>query len=280
MLRDGDWIMNIRAEKIFLILLTLLFSAGAAHAKGPQNVFNTPHNLSALPGGTGDGWIADNEQGVCLFCHTPHGGSPTGPLWNRSNPTGAAFQHYNSATLSNTLRALSATRPVNDESLLCLSCHDGAMFVNQVINPSNANGGNQPKFGGIDMSMSDLILFGTFNESIIGDSKDAFGNSTGSSRDLRDDHPISFSYYLVQTEVGMDAKLEPVATAEGRGVRFFPIGKDADGTQSTKRLECSSCHDPHVDYDAYQDGTGDAAFTPFLVTSNGASRLCLACHIK
>jgi predicted CXXCH cytochrome family protein len=39
-------------------------------------------------------------------------------------------------------------------------------------------------------------------------------------------------------------------------------------------MECSSCHDPHVDYVA------DADYTPFLIRPNDRSKLCLTCHIK
>ena len=43
------------------------------------------HNLSA----TGPGTIkATTESEICVFCHVPHNSKPSGPLWNRDQPTG------------------------------------------------------------------------------------------------------------------------------------------------------------------------------------------------
>jgi hypothetical protein len=61
--------------------------------------------------------------------------------------------------------------------------------------------------------------------------------------------------------------LDTVANAQADGVRFFG---------ATNYIECSTCHDPHVNYSA----SGDPAYTPFLITPNTNSNLCLACHIK
>jgi hypothetical protein len=62
-----------------------------------------------------------------------------------------------------------------------------------------------------------------------------------------------------------EVKLHTVAAAQAAGVRFFG---------ATNFVECSTCHDPHVDYFTAPD------YTPFLITPNTGSNLCLACHIK
>jgi hypothetical protein len=115
-LRDG-WAMR----KTVLALLMVTSCASQAKAvKGQANVTNTVHNLSVTAPPDpyfGISFYETNEDEVCIFCHTPHGGTLDGPLWNRSNPT-SAWTHYNSATLSAPLQALSATRAVGSESLL------------------------------------------------------------------------------------------------------------------------------------------------------------------
>lgn len=234
----------------------------ALAVRGPQNVSRTVHNLSSNDGGFYDQYVSDNEEGVCIFCHTPHGGSLNGPLWNRSLPN-HAFTHYNSATLSSKVGAVG--RPVSDESLLCLACHDGSIALNMVINTSNDVG--PPTINGGDTFMAFFagVIGGFIGKSPQNDDPTNHG-------DLTDDHPISFSYQEVQ-EFEPDG-LHSVGNAIAGGVRFF--GSDY-------RVECSSCHDPHVNYDSLipeDDPMSDERYRPFLITPNSGSVLCLACHDK
>jgi hypothetical protein len=225
------------------------------------------HNMAM---GGGQPYASNNEDEVCIFCHTPHGGSLNGPLWNRNLPNQAganAFSHYTSPTLSPYMRVtLSPTRPVRNESLLCMSCHDGQVAYNSILNPSNRTGG-LPTFAG-DQDMEDYTFGGA--SSVIGDP-----NATGSQtflpgRNLTNDHPISFAYTNAVNDAANTGKLHTDAYARGIGIRFF-------GNQTTENyVECSSCHDPHVNYSL----SGDGAYAPFLVAPNSGSALCLACHIK
>lgn len=255
------------AQLAVVAAMTLL--AGPVLAQGPANVANTIHNLSTtapVDPFMGVSLYATNEDQVCIFCHTPHGGSTAGPLWNRSLPSSSAFTHYNSVTLSGYLRGLSVNRPVDDESLLCLSCHDGTISVNHLLNPSDVG---QP--------ITAYALFGSGADTTIV-SLGSGGANLG--QDLSDDHPISFSYDSVLADPDYqpggpkDGELRPVGSTadsgsalgwQGEGVRFF-------GTNH--RVECSSCHDPHVDYNT------NPAYRPFLIRPNNGSALCLACHNK
>lgn len=261
--------MRAKIEAVCLTVFLVLMAVLTAEARGPQGVRYTVHNLSSEDGGFYDLYVSDNEDEICIFCHTPHGGDLSGPLWNRSNPriTGSAgdltdgpFTHYNSATLS--AKVGGAYRPVSDESLLCLSCHDGSLAVNRVLNPS----GGQPTIGGGD---SFIVFISGVIGGLIGKSPENDTDTT--HRDLTDDHPISFSYTDVQSAEG---ELHSVFDAAASGVRFF--GPNA-------RVECSSCHDPHVNYDTTipdPDPAADELYRPFLITPNTGSELCLACHDK
>jgi len=247
--------------------MLLLTVASIAWGKGIGNVANTIHNLSTSQNPMYLGvYSAHDVSEVCVFCHTPHGGLLTGPLWNHSMPSASSFTHYNSATLSTYLQDLDATRNVNDESLLCMACHDGSVAVNHLVNvPNSLNGAF------IDMGLADgtdVFIVDIFNTpgSRIGAS---LGNLSDTG-DLSDDHPISFSYDEVLLDSAYDGgskdgELWPVGTAVSNEVRFFG---------STNRVECSSCHDPHVDYIA------QPTYAPFLITPNTGSALCLACHNK
>ncbi len=270
-------------SSMFLIVLLaiLILSSSASGVRGPQDIAKTVHNLSSSApdfGGAGSPYRSTNEDEICIFCHTPHGGSLNGPLWNKVLPASTSFTHYNSASLSTQVGA--SNRAVNDESLLCMACHDGSLAVHHVLNPSNDTGGQPADAGGtvaIDSNTGTKIgvLFDGVIAGDIGDRLDwdNFGMALEVHGDLTDDHPISFSYnsvvgnppYSSGDKVG---HLRDLPTAEGKGVRFFGAGK---------RLECSSCHDPHVDY---YSASGDPNYTPFLIKPNTNSQLCLSCHVK
>lgn len=256
-------------EKSVLVVALLLIATNLWAAK-TMDVSATRHNLSStsvnIPGG--NMYMASNEDEVCIFCHTPHGGTANTPLWNRALPTGA-FTHYTSATLSPNAFVGGVNRAVSAESLLCMSCHDGAVAMNSIINNSNRTVGGTPNNTGNIVNQ----IFTTGGA--IGDIMNPSGIGTqGQSRNLSDDHPISFSYYEAVADPENNGKLNAVgggADPMDDGIRFF-------GNLSTEqRVECSSCHDPHVNYEAF---SGDVAYTPFLVTPNAGSALCLACHIK
>lgn len=270
----------VNKSKILVSLLagiSLLASAlpSGVAAKGTANVVATVHNFSstAVDGFGAPSPFRSNQTEICVFCHTPHGGSLTGPLWNRNNPT-TTWNHYDSQTLGSYLGGLATNRAISDESLLCMSCHDGSIAVNHLINSPNAGPSPVKSLGGDDMEIGLGFVVGAR----IGGSP---GNELGTG-DLTDDHPISFSYDDVLTSAeysGGGAKvgqLRDVATAStyaGEGVRFF---NKPMGTLGGNRVECSTCHDPHVEYD-YASNTD---YAPFLIMPNTGSNLCLACHNK
>jgi len=241
---------------VTLVVLGGLLLPQMAQAKGAQGVANTIHNMSSTSASL---YASDNEGEICIFCHTPHGGANSTPLWNKALPDGTAYTLYSSATL--TAAAGDTTRPIQSESLLCLSCHDGSLAINRVLNPNNVTGG-QPTIIGGDLTIQGFP--GGASPWIGSSPTNLFSNS-----DLSDDHPVSFSYAAAYTEEAATTQgLRDVTTAEGLGVRFFG--------GAAARLECSSCHDPHVDY----PGVAGAGYDPFLITPNTGSALCLACHIK
>lgn len=253
--------------------LLLLTAVSFAWGKGPADVAETVHNMSVTTAFWNQ-YAVDNANldRVCVFCHTPHGGNLTGPLWNRSLPSASSFTHYNSATLSSTLQGLSVGRDIGDESLLCMSCHDGSVAVPHLLNdPNFLNGAAITINGNADQEI--VASLGNGGARI-----GATQASPAGVGDLSDDHPISFSYQDVYDEYQSGTRageLHSVAAAltgiDGEGVRFFG---------PTSRVECSSCHDPHVSYDQFATPPGDEAYRPFLIRPNSGSKLCLTCHNK
>ena len=178
------------------------------------------------------GW-GTNE--ICIFCHAPHNTSlavTDAPLWNHAQSV-ATYQLYSSATFN-----VGSSQP-GGVSKLCLSCHDGTIAIDS---------------------------YGT---------RTGTTNLTGSEvlgTDLRDDHPIGFTY---------DATLatNPNYTLKNPTTTNITIG--SGGTTKTGtitatilfggKVECATCHDVHNTYTA----TGK-----LLKVSNAASGFCLSCHIK
>lgn len=262
---------------VMALLLLALSSSTVFATKGPQGVTYGWHNLSVTavvpnaPAFIQNPYKTSEDQ-ICVFCHTPHSGSLDGPLWNRSGSQLSSWTHYNSASMSSYLKTLSVSRVVEDESLLCMSCHDGSVSVNHVLNYPNGVTDIRTIIG--DDPDTTMLNF----PPLISRSASNTDPVSSGIGDLSDDHPISFSYtgvlgsdeYTTGTKTG---SLHTLAQAESNGVRFFDGGVTGDN-----RVECSSCHDPHVNYNA--NFGGDTSYTPFLITTNNGSALCLACHNK
>ena len=71
-----------------------------------------------------------NEYGeVCVYCHTPHNARTDAgaPLWNRADPE-TNYTLYSSDSLR------SQPGQPGPKSMVCLSCHDGTISVDAVIN--------------------------------------------------------------------------------------------------------------------------------------------------
>ena len=291
--------------KILLLIILLLAMATNPHAVFAEKVYDvrfTVHNLSNNTNPANG--LTDSQRQfvartagadqVCIFCHTPHNASPAVPLWNKvyDPATASTYRLYTSSkSLSSTVKnsAITAT----SESMLCLSCHDGKTAINVLHNTrvreTTVNGDGIIDFGvgasAIDpQSMGDLSFPGSMFPSNLGATRDADGkiDDPYNGTNLTDDHPIGFSYDSVLGEPGKSANLRTLADAKANKLRFF--GPSGD------RVECSSCHNPHVYYGSYLNGGARYAIpgatqpyldrTPFLVRDNNGSALCLGCHIK
>ena len=198
-------------------LITILVLIGFSVLVESQSIVDTKHNLSI----TGPGTVkAVSEEEICLFCHTAHNSVPQGPLWNRNNP-GSTYTLYSSSTL----KAL-PTQP-SGSSILCLSCHDGTIALGSVL------------------SRSTTISFASAVNMPAG--------ASNLSTDLRNDHPISFTY---------DAALAALNT-KIKAPSALPTTIKLENNQ----LQCTSCHDPHKNL-----------YSDFLVASTQNGGLCNACH--
>jgi hypothetical protein len=271
--------MKVNMNKIMKtsIIALLIVIVGMPSFAGQSNVKYTLHNLSNINMPNLQRHMAsDTVNEVCIFCHTPHNAGPATPLWNKTMPTKAFAMYTSSKTLTPTARSVTAPGP---ESLLCLSCHDGRTAINILHNSYLGTdkmvdiGGitdDSPNVPGGGVSMATFGAFGGQYAANLGQTaSDPYAGSN-----LTNDHPISVPYDSAYGEssgklnnrIGMNPQ-----------IKFF-------GANHT--IECSSCHDPHIDYGYGIDGiptyspTGNTALRPFLRISNSGSNLCLTCHNK
>jgi hypothetical protein len=242
-----------------------LFGASALHAERISDIRNTKHNLSV----TGPGPVrAVSESQICVFCHTPHGAEqvPAAPLWNRQI-SGAAYTPY----MSTSIDAADIAGEPGGSSKLCLSCHDGTLAIGTV---NVANGQVNPA-----ITMTGTGPGGTMNP--------GQGPQTGFTRnlgvDLTNDHPISFTYDSSLAQADGELRDPSLETH---------IAERVPGTSPAVplelgKLECVSCHDPHIRDSDPSVNIKFLRLNRFQVgaPSGGAFNqtndiVCLACHDK
>lgn len=169
-----------------------LVAVGVANA----GIANTKHNFSTSGGGPNT--TAGTDE-ICVFCHTPHGGDNSAPvpLWNKKLTDKTTFTTYDQLGTS-TLDA--AIAEVGSVSLACLTCHDGAQAIDNLIN-APGSGGYTADGGGVNgMTNANGWTWTTADGSISSEGQFLAGPDTGGTvifnlgKDLTNDHPIGVQY--------------------------------------------------------------------------------------
>lgn len=267
---------NFKTGIIALASIAVGVLAASLAMAAVDNVSNTPHNFSI---GHGYAYQSTQISEVCIFCHTPHNAGKNQFLWNKSNLIVGApsYRLYTSSTtLSNTVQNASSF-PADSPSLLCLGCHDGKTAMNVLHSSSTGvDAGSDyaagskiietsTGFAPVTMPWALPDMYGSTQPNM------NLGGTAGNPQqgdDLTNDHPLGFSYSDVLLEGPAAAKLFSVAQVgvkSSNRIKFFG---------ASNRVECSTCHDPHV------DSTVNTELKPFLVMSNAGSAICLSCHNK
>ena len=240
--------VNIMKGKIIIIMVVAiaLLGAGAALA----GISATKHNLSSTGTGTVKASAGQQNDEICVYCHTPHfanTGFTGAPLWNKATPSGSYTMY------GTTIAGTTPDATPNGVTKACLSCHDGVNAINSLVNQAGAGGvvaaGTNVAFGATPLGTA-LLMTGT---------------STNIGQTLADDHPVSITYTAGK------ASLKATTTAFGTATL-------AELLRSGK-VECSSCHDPHA-ASGDMTGQGTTAGALFLRLANAGSALCLSCHGK
>ena len=214
------------------------------------------NNVHVAPGST--------EDGICVFCHTPHKGASSLLLWNHQ----LSANNYSWTDVTGGKTTGGTSYPTNlrtwtGSTVKCLSCHDGTVSVGSLY-WANASGNPSVSITGPDASPTGQIGNPAY---VIPDA------ATGA--DLKGNHPVGVPYsYANQSSTyngittGPDVRLAEWV-ARPSGVKIFGAGGGGAPVAGAAGIECASCHDPH--------GTGNSFF---LRVPESASQLCLSCHVK
>lgn len=195
---------------------------------------------------------------ICIVCHTPHGSNMdpraqgAAPLWNRTI-TSATFSPYSSPWFNSRGGLNNYTGQPDGVSLLCLSCHDGTISYDQ-----------------FKVLGSSSQILDDWNTMAFAGNANAFMRSDRYiGTDLRNDHPISFTYDA--NLAALDGQLQsPISDSFVDPGFKLPLYNG--------KLQCATCHEVH------NKGDPNGAYLLRVANSNlsgGApSGLCLACHLK
>lgn len=283
-----------------MLLGAFVSTAWAGVAESVHNLGTTGTGPSAN-GGTRNQFSGTAE--ICVFCHTPHGGDASAavPLWNRTLNTPSSYTTYDDLGTS-TFDAQVA--PVGSVSIGCLSCHDGTIALDALLNEPGS-GADNAGFSAGSWSGSDVAGAGTGTGANPAGSSLAAGIVQNLGTDLTNDHPIGMQYagggvsastpVLPQGDTN-DPDFAPVLykVRDGRYLwwvdKDWRVGGDAQRTKTDIMLytrdasngypgqsqqepfvECASCHDPHT--------TENPTFLRISNTDT-PSGLCLTCHVK
>lgn len=208
----NGWNVPVRAE---LLLALALFPAclyGQFTGDGPtEAVIGSLHDLRQYAKGNTE------KMSACDYCHTKvedvAGDSPL--EWNRKvkmvSFTPYASATFNAGDLPGAAAGSGAMTNNANATLMCLSCHDGAVAHRDMETNIPEAGPQRPL-------------------------------------DLSGDHPVHFvySYQLTGTHLGLQPPVEGIRMRipyVGRRTSL-PLYKDSPDDASG-RMECATCHNPH-----------------------------------
>ena len=240
-----------------LLGAALIVLACATTASAQAQIAGGPHDFSA--GSAIRNADANINGQTCVFCHTPHMGSVSVPLWNRSGST-ATYQVYASSTLDTAAPTSAAIQ--SSVSGACLSCHDGSIAIDVLTN-----------LNGVAKTASTAFTRQATAKATYGNNGTGTGNILAGGTpflgtDLRNDHPITIIYETARAATPTEFNTQTITGTKITVGTVGPLPLYGSST-ATATVECASCHNPHSN-----------AQGSFLRKSNAGSAICLTCNIK
>ncbi|MBU5614602.1 cytochrome C [Geomonas azotofigens] len=269
-----------------VVAVGCLAAAGSALAGMPAatGVNGSLHDMTKVAPAT-----ADKMGRVCVYCHAPHHAMKDGldnyPLWNHNLVDPTTYTGYTWATPANADAAGTViVNPLIGPSRLCMSCHDGAIAIDQ--HGDAANNGTMWQAGSTTVAARAKLTNDLSNTHPIGFDYNAIatarnaaaGNGSATANGASEIVPSTFGFATGITESTVAGTYNTVTRGTvGDGTVFKPI-KDTlyQGTYMT----CATCHEVHNKENATQDTINGLTPNYFLYAKENKSLICLSCHVK
>lgn len=238
--------------RVALSLLLMIVELIGLQPVSAADIRVTPHNLTKQRGSV-------EAEEVCVFCHTPQlpaldaarSSVSTQPMWQPSLSNDHSFVMYDDIG-----RLQFGDKPaVGSQSIACLSCHD----ANQAFSVQSSE--TDHPFG---------IPYRGYSK---GRERTPAELAATSNLPFRAAKEIkSLDDFRLPSRGVVDNRTVWWVSASGvtpfRRRADLPLYARPAATGEIPFVECSSCHDPHIDSKL------------FLRVDNAGSRLCLTCHDK
>lgn len=268
-----------------------LVAAGTAIAGLPAatGVNGSLHDMTRVVPST-----ADEMGRVCVYCHTPHHaikdeeGVDNYPLWNHNLVDDNNYVAYTWATPANAVTDLEILDPLMGPSRLCMSCHDGAIAIDQhgeamASVGANTTISNRAKLTN-DLSNTHPIGFNYIRAAEIRNAKAGVGSATagGATEIVPATYGFATGITITANGAANQGDYNVVTRNDGTNSKLIQ-----DVLYAGTTMTCASCHEVHNKENAVQDnfrGTQgqDVTKAPnyFLYAKQTDSLICLSCHVK
>lgn len=280
-----------------VVALGCFAAAGSALAGLPAGtgVNGSLHDMTAVAPST-----ADEMGRVCVYCHTPHhatkddAGMQNYPLWNHKLVDPKTYVGYTWATPANTDPTMAiGADPLIGPSRLCMSCHDGAIAIDQHGDSMGNTKGQFYAGGGTTIALRAKLTNDLSNTHPIGfdyiKAKEARNIKAGNG-----DTTVNATEIVPETS-GFATAIEITADSKDNQLKYNKVTRNdgnnhkliADVLYGGSVMTCASCHEVHnkenVSQVAYNGLHGDPttkAPNYFLYAQENQSLICLSCHVK
>lgn len=253
-------------KTIVVVTALVLLSASVvlAQTQGTSQMLNQKHDFRVTATKATAAQISGASAQVCGYCHSPH--IPTGgilkPLWVRAASADKGWGNYTSATMDAVTvdPSTSTGNQHHNVSNMCMSCHDGsAMYTSAAY-----AGTKRPHAGSTswttyeNRTVQDATTSGRDRNRLVGGTNYA---------NLSHTHPVNFDYNaaLISADGGLYA---PTGTYGTSGQYMMLDGTTKLGRLFDGKMQCSSCHNPHM------------PGTKMVQGSTDDGKLCVSCHVK
>ena len=256
-------------KRLMFALTAIVLVAAVAFSQGKQPngpksttqytrsiMLHGPHDFTIDSGATSPEKPVGASRKLCSYCHDAHVPATgiAAPLWARTSVVGGGLTYGMYSNPTSLDATLADARSDDNYSSFCMSCHDGSfIFTAAAYQEGKRPRGTGP--GGSWPAWADTVRV------------PEAANMYNGEWALTHTHPINFDYdaALASNDGGL---FTPSAVGNYVYLDNSTTPPTAIGRLFNGKMQCSSCHNPHMG-----SGIGIQGNTDY-------GKLCIACHKK